>query len=61
MIGMVTGAVWADVTGDEKKELIITGEWMAHEFLHITEIILKKSKPIWIDIYGWWQRFQQQM
>ncbi len=27
--GMVTGAVWADVTGDSKKELIITGEWMA--------------------------------
>ena len=28
-IGMVTGAVWADVTGDNEKELIITGEWMA--------------------------------
>ncbi|MBS1746364.1 MAG: VCBS repeat-containing protein [Bacteroidetes bacterium] len=27
-IGMVTGAVWADVTGDKNKELIITGEWM---------------------------------
>ena len=28
-IGMVTGAVWADVTGDtRKKELIIAGEWM---------------------------------
>ena len=27
--GMVTGAVWADVDGDTKKELIITGEWMA--------------------------------
>jgi hypothetical protein len=28
-IGMVTGAVWADVTGDATKELIITGEWMS--------------------------------
>ena len=26
---MVTGAVWADVTGDTQKELIIVGEWMA--------------------------------
>ena len=28
-IGMVTGAVWADVTGDSNKELIICGEWMS--------------------------------
>jgi hypothetical protein len=28
-IGMVTGAVWADVVGDTSKELIVTGEWMA--------------------------------
>jgi hypothetical protein len=28
-IGMVTGAVWADVTGDSKKELVISGEWMS--------------------------------
>ncbi len=28
-IGMVTGAVWANVIGDSSRELIITGEWMA--------------------------------
>lgn len=27
--GMVTGAAWADVYGDEKKELILVGEWMS--------------------------------
>ena len=26
--GMVTAASWADINGDNKKELIITGEWM---------------------------------
>lgn len=26
--GNVTGAVWADLDGDQKQELIITGEWM---------------------------------
>src|SRR5690606_2742744 len=25
--GMITGAAWADVNGDKKKELIIIGEW----------------------------------
>ncbi|HEX2607024.1 MAG TPA: VCBS repeat-containing protein, partial [Flavisolibacter sp.] len=28
-VGMVTSAVWSDVTGDQRKELIVTGEWMA--------------------------------
>ncbi len=54
-IGMVTGAVWADVAGDSAKELIITGEWMApHIFSysgdHFTEI-----KSNLNDLFGWWQ------
>ena len=27
--GLVTGAAWADVDGDQKAELVIAGEWMA--------------------------------
>jgi hypothetical protein len=54
--GMVTGAVWVDVTGDNKKELIITGEWMAtrifsfngNKFDEITNTTLSK-------LHGWWQ------
>jgi len=54
-IGMVTGAVWADVTGDTEKELIITGEWMAPRIFsfkgdHFAEV------PTQLDgLYGWWQ------
>ena len=28
---MVTGATWVDIDGDNKKELVITGEWMGTE------------------------------
>ncbi len=54
-IGMVTGAVWADVTGDKNKELIIVGEWMTPRIFsyngdHFTEV-----KTNLDDLYGWWQ------
>ncbi len=54
-IGMVTGAAWADITGDSAKELIIVGEWMApHIFSwqtdHFVEIPTNLS-----SLYGWWE------
>jgi len=54
-IGLVTGAAWADVNGDDRKELIVTGEWMyPHIFSyngdHFTEIKTNLS-----NLYGWWQ------
>ena len=54
-IGMVTGAVWADITGDNKKELIIVGEWMAPRIFsyngdHFTEIRSNLN-----ELSGWWQ------
>ncbi len=56
--GMVTGAVWADVNGDNKKELIITGEWM---FTRIFSFNKSKNKFEELkntnleNMYGWWQ------
>ena len=56
-IGMVTGAVWANVTGDERKELIITGEWMAPRIFsyeanrqQFTEVKTNLN-----NLYGLWQ------
>jgi hypothetical protein len=54
-IGMVTGAVWGDVSGDSNKELIITGEWMAPRIFsfngdHFVEIKSNLNK-----LFGWWQ------
>jgi len=56
--GMITGAVWADVTGNPKKELIITGEWMATRIFSYNQ----QSKQFdelqnsnLVDKQGWWQ------
>ena len=54
-IGMVTGAVWADVAGNADKELIITGEWMTPRIFsyaagHFTELKTNLS-----NMFGWWQ------
>ncbi|HEY5392453.1 MAG TPA: FG-GAP-like repeat-containing protein, partial [Hanamia sp.] len=54
-IGMVTGAVWANVVGDTSKELIITGEWMAPRIFsyngdHFVEVKSNLNK-----LFGLWQ------
>ena len=55
-IGMVTGALWADVTGDGKKELIITGEWMATRIFSYTNNKFEEIKNTGLqNLFGWWQ------
>jgi hypothetical protein len=55
-IGMVTDAAWADVTGDNKKELIITGEWMATRIFSYTANKFEEIKNTNLtNLFGWWQ------
>ncbi len=56
-IGMVTDAVWANVTGDERKELIITGEWMAPRIFSYDERNKKftEVKSNLNNLSGLWQ------
>ncbi len=55
-IGMVTGAVWADVTGDKTPELIITGEWMAPRiFTYKGNDRFEEIHTNLANLYGWWQ------
>jgi enediyne biosynthesis protein E4 len=54
-IGMVTGAVWANVAGDKNEELIIVGEWMEPRIFsfrgdHFTEV-----KTNLAGKFGLWQ------
>ena len=54
-IGMVTGAVWADVSGDKDKELIITGEWMSPRIFSFRQDHFIEIKSNLNNLYGWWQ------
>jgi hypothetical protein len=42
-LGMVTDARWADVTGDDRKELIVVGEWLAPQVFTFQEGHLVKT------------------
>ena len=54
-IGMVTGAAWADITGDAAKELVITGEWMAPRVFSFNGDHFIEVKTNLSNMYGWWQ------
>jgi hypothetical protein len=54
-IGMVTGAVWADVTGDTAKELIITGEWMPPRIFSFNKDHFEEVRTNLSNLYGWWE------
>jgi enediyne biosynthesis protein E4 len=54
-IGMVTGAVWEDVIGDTKKELIITAEWMAPRIFSFKQNAFEEVKTNIDSKFGWWQ------
>jgi len=54
-IGMVCGAVWADVTGDAQKELIIAGEWMCPHIFSYKAGRFEEIKSNLNQYFGWWQ------
>lgn len=54
-IGMVTGAVWANVTGDSAKELIIAGEWMAPRIFSFNGDHFVEVKSNLNHLSGLWQ------
>jgi enediyne biosynthesis protein E4 len=54
-IGMVTNAAWANVTGDENKELIVCGEWMTPRIFQYQNNKFKEIKTNLSDMFGWWR------
>jgi enediyne biosynthesis protein E4 len=54
-IGMVCNATWSDTDGDNKKELVVVGEWMSPTVLKYdgTKFLANKTNGLQ-DKNGWW-------
>lgn len=53
-LGMVTDAILSDINGDGKKELIVTGEWMATKIFKIEGKQLTSVETNLSQYPGWW-------
>ncbi|MBI1344419.1 MAG: CRTAC1 family protein [Terrimonas sp.] len=53
--GMVTGAQWADMDGDNRKELVLAGEWMAPRIFKYQDGGFTALSTNLENMYGWWQ------
>ncbi len=57
-IGMTTAAVWTDVTGDKKNELVIVGEWMTPRIFTYSNDKMNEISTGMSNLFGWWQSVQ---
>jgi hypothetical protein len=57
-VGMVTDAVWRDVDGDGRPDLIIVGEWMPITIFHNAGggRLVRRNTPGLEQSEGWWNR-----
>ena len=54
-LGMITGAVAADIVGDAKQELIVVGEWMSPKILEFKNNQFQEVNSTLNKLNGWWQ------
>lgn len=54
-IGMVTGAVWGNISGDKNDELIICGEWMQPKIFQYQNNRFTEVKTNLSNMFGWWR------
>lgn len=53
-LGMITDAKWIDLIGDERKDLLVVGEWMAPVLLENKGLYLEKANSNLETLSGWW-------
>jgi hypothetical protein len=56
-VGMVTDALWVDVDGDRRDDLVVVGEWMPITIFHNTGTRLERATTRGLEhSAGWWNR-----
>jgi hypothetical protein len=57
-VGMVTDAIWEDVDGDDRTDLVVVGEWMPITVFRGTSDgrLERVDAPGLEDSHGWWNR-----
>jgi len=54
ILGMITDAQWLNISGDEKEELIVVGEWMSPRVFSYRNGHFEEAKTNLNDFKGWW-------
>jgi hypothetical protein len=52
--GMITDAVWADMDGDSKKDLILVEDWGTPKIFKNTVRRLSRKASVLDSLHGWW-------
>lgn len=57
-IGMVTDAIWVDLNGDKKEELVVVGEWMPVTIFAYNNGKLENKTTSYLnkEYSGWWNK-----
>ncbi len=53
--GIITSAVWVNVSGDNRKELVVAGEWMAPRIFGFEQNTCVEISNSMSAMKGWWQ------
>lgn len=54
-LGMITDAAWEDINADNKKKLVICGEWMSPKIFAYENNQFKEIQTNLAGLNGWWQ------
>ena len=53
-LGKVSDAAWVNLNDDDKKELVVVGEWMSPKVFSIADGVAKELKSTLDNYIGWW-------
>jgi hypothetical protein len=57
-VGMISGAVWANMRGDTQRELVVVGDWMTPRVFEYVRGSIKEIETNLNKKFGWWRSVQ---